>query len=408
MNLRSPGKACRSERGQILPLLIVLLPILLLFVGLTLDLGMAYVTKAALSKAADAAALAAMKNMKAGQAAATAYAQDAFNANYAAFGASSAVPTVNVQITTNSTNNAVVNVTATAALNTFFLRLLPGFQTVAVSTASQTTRPKLIMSLILDKSGSMNLNGGATALPPAVTNFVGYFDDTTDQVAEISFSSLAQVDVTMRTGFTSPITGAVDAMKFAGSTFTQNGLSLGQAQIDSVNVTPSENVVKVAVFFTDGWANMIQNTLNCPAATLINVGGCAPPEQAAGWCGQNTPAYIFVDPVTGNGATCSATTFPSQVTGGTLPLSIANISNDAMYRANAVATAMRAEGIVVYSIGLGDKISEAFLQQIANDPNSSSFDSSQPVGEAVFAPSAAQLDGVFQEIANKILLRISQ
>ena len=91
-----------------------------------------------------------------------------------------------------------------------------------------------------------------------------------------------------------------------------------------------------------------------------------------------------------------------------MPLNIKNVSDDAMYRSNLVATSMRSQGIIVYSIGLGDKISQSFLQQIANDPASPSFDNSQPIGAAVFAPSAADLQTVFQDIANKILLRLSQ
>jgi hypothetical protein len=79
-----------------------------------------------------------------------------------------------------------------------------------------------------------------------------------------------------------------------------------------------------------------------------------------------------------------------------------------MYRAVQLANGMRAQGIVVYSIGLGDKISAPFLQQVANDPASSTFDSSQPIGQAVFAPTAADLQSVFQTIASKILLRLSQ
>jgi Flp pilus assembly protein TadG len=410
MNLWHQTKNRSNERGQILPMFVVLLPVLLLFVGLTLDLGIAYVTKSALSKAADAAALAALRNIKQGQATATALAQAAFNANYAAFGSTSPAPAVSVVITTDGSNNTVVNVNATATLSTFFLGLLPGFQTMNVSTSSQTTRPKLIMSLVLDKSGSMEKNGGATALPPAVVNFLSYFDDSSDQVAEVSFSSVATVDVPIGTGFTSPITSAVDGMVFKGATFTQAGLLDGQGQINSVAVAPGENVVKVAVFFTDGWANTIQDTVNCPAATLLNIGGCSPPEQAVGWCG----SYAFLDPVTGSTRACGATTFLSQATGTTMPLTpgvptgITNLSNDAMYRANQAAISMRAQGIVVYSIGLGDKISEPFLQQIANDPASTTFDNTQPIGEAVFAPSAADLEGVFQDIANKILLRISQ
>jgi len=69
---------------------------------------------------------------------------------------------------------------------------------------------------------------------------------------------------------------------------------------------------------------------------------------------------------------------------------------------------MRSQGIVVYSIGLGDKISEAFLQQVANDPASSTFNPNEPVGQAVFAPTASDLNAVFQSIASEILLRLSQ
>jgi Flp pilus assembly protein TadG len=400
-----------SERGQILPMFVVLLPVLLLFVGLTIDFGMAYVTKTALSRAADAAALAAMRNIKLGTAEATQLATAAFDANYSAFGNSSATPTVSVVITTNSSNNTVVNVNATTTLNAFFLSILPGFNTVNVSSLSQTTRPKLIMSMVLDKSGSMNKNGGATALPPAVVNFLSYFDDTQDQVAEVSFSTLATVDVPIGTNFTSPITTAVDGMKFGGSTFTQAGLQDGLNQVTSVNVPSGESVVKAVVFFTDGWANTIEDTMSCPATTLLEVGGCSPAEYQV-WC---TPSAIpFMDPTTGGSASCGATTFYSEVAGANMPLGpsvldgLTNIANDATYRANLVATNMRADGIVVYSIGLGDKISEPFLQQIANDPASPTFDGTQPVGEAVFAPNAADLEGVFQEIANKILLRISQ
>ena len=120
---------------------VVLLPVLLLFVGLTIDFGMAYVTKTALSRAADAAALAAMRNIKLGTAEATQLATAAFDANYSAFGNSSATPTVSVVITTNSSNNTVVNVNATTTLNAFFLSILPGFNTVNVSSLSQTTNP---------------------------------------------------------------------------------------------------------------------------------------------------------------------------------------------------------------------------------------------------------------------------
>ena len=102
----------------------------------------------------------------------------------------------------------MINVRATATINTFFLGLLSGYKTLNIDSSAQATRPKLIMSLVLGRSGSMNLNGGAQALPPAVDNFLTYFDNNNDQVAMVSFSSTARVDVPIQTGFTGPITTA--------------------------------------------------------------------------------------------------------------------------------------------------------------------------------------------------------
>ena len=395
----------RCERAQVFLLFALSLPILIAFAGLGIDLGFAFLARANLSKAVDAAALAAMRNFGLGQTQATAIAQSVFNTNYGSgVGRDSAPPVFNISMTTDANNNSVVNVSATVSVNTFFLRMLSGLKTLQIASNAQATRPRLIMSLVLDKSGSMNKNGGAQALPPAVDNFLTYFDNNTDEVADISFSSVASVDVPIGANFLSPITNAVNKMPFGGATYSQGGLLDGQTQINSVPVASGQNVVKVAVFFTDGWANTVEDNLSCPPTTLLNFGGCAPPEAAVGWCS----GVFFMNPTTGNTQSCGATQFPSQVAGGMEPLTEDNIANDAMYRAVQVANTMRSQGIVVYSIGLGDKISEAFLQQVANDPASSTFNPNEPVGQAVFAPTASDLNAVFQSIASEILLRLSQ
>jgi hypothetical protein len=59
----------------------------------------------------------------------------------------------------------------------------------------------------------------------------------------------------------------------------------------------------------------------------------------------------------------------------------------------------------VYSIGLGSHIDIGFLLQIANDPNSPTFNPSQPVGLAVVANDPSQLQAVFDQIASQILAR---
>ncbi len=422
MNLSRKLKLKRNQRGQILVLLAVMLPSLLLLMGLAIDLGLAYVTKTTLSKAADAAALAALRNINQGTSRATTIAQSAFNLNYPTVpGANFSTPTVTVALSTDSSGNTIATVTATATINTYFLKILPQYKTLTVSSSTVATRPKVIMSLVLDKSYSMTQNGGQQALPPAVSSFLSFFDDSTDQVGEVSFSTIASVDVSMRSNFTSTINNSVSRLQFNGFTFSQAGLLDGQTQITSTVIPAGQNVLKVAVFFTDGWPNTANDNLSCPTSTNLNYSECDVSEQAVGWCDalQPTDEVVFYNPSSGNAvgtyvppsgpsSGCSATSFPSQRTGSTLPMNDVNIPDEAVYRAIQVGNAMRAQNITVYAIGLGDKINQSFLQQVANDPASSSFNSSQPIGSAIFAPSSTQLEAAFQTIASKILLRISQ
>ena len=69
----------RKQRGQIFLLLAILIPVLIVFAGFAIDLGLAYITKTTLSKAVDAAALAAMRNLSQGQNTAKTIAQNEFN-----------------------------------------------------------------------------------------------------------------------------------------------------------------------------------------------------------------------------------------------------------------------------------------------------------------------------------------
>jgi Flp pilus assembly protein TadG len=433
-------KINRSEHGQILVLLTVLIPLLIIFVGLSIDLGLAYVTKTTLSKSVDAAALAAMRNLNQGQSVAARDATNAFTVNYQTIPGLGTPPTPTVTWFTSSpclAGNTCVSITATTTINTYFLGalgLLPGVgnssKTTSISASATAQRNPLVMSLVLDRSGSMNNNGGATALPPAVTNFITYFDEGIDNVADISFSSVDTVDVPMTTSFTSRIKSAVEGMSFSGATFAQAGLQDGFAQVLTQPANP--NIIRVVVFFTDGWANTnglptnvttpvastTHDVLNCtgtvkaPSNTPMNYGGCAPLEAAAGWCS----GIFFMNPSNGNTTNCpNATTFPVQKPGGgnaLTPDSTAqqNIANDATYRTEQLANVMRngQNNITIYSIGLGDKINQAYLQDIANDPAAATYDPTQPSGQAVFAPSSSQLNTVFQTIASKVLLRLSQ
>jgi Flp pilus assembly protein TadG len=419
----------QRKPGQVGLLMLIMLPVLLGFAGLSIDIGNAYRIRAKLSKSIDAAALEAMQNLNLGQSAALTIAQNAFNANYGAN-----PPPVNITYTKDANNNMLVNVNATTTINTFFLRVLTGLKTLNVSSSAQATRNPLVMSLVLDQSYSMTVNGGQQALPPAVNDFVSHFDDTQDYVADIEFATLASISVAMTQPFVSKIQSAVNSMQFGSGPDGQRtnaylGMQDALTQLQGAPIS-GPNVRKVVVFFTDGWANIIQDNLACTKGSTVTTPmlycGCDPGDYSNGLCSgvfffttsgtQTTcPALGFTSTSatnSGNG-TVSGATFPSQQNGPeTLYPAIAtgmtNCANDADYRTVQLANSMRAQNIVVYSIGLGNAINKSFLQQVANDPASSTYNPSQPVGEAVFAPTSATLDSVFSVIASKILLRLTE
>ena len=117
-----------------------------------------------------------------------------------------------------------------------------------------------------------------------------------------------------------------------------------------------------------------------------------------------------MDPESGRITFCrTAFTFPAQAPpGGNLLINQANVTNEATYRTEKLAETMRANGITIYSIGMGDMINQGYLQTIANDPAAASYNPNEPQGAAVFAPGSDQLDEVFQAVASKILTKLSQ
>ena len=272
----------------------------------------------------------------------------------------------------------------------------------------------------------MESNGGSTAMATAVKDFIADFDpgdnDSVDWVSVVTFGTYANVNLAN----TQPLMGPVDSVMNTNfwpngvTNYTNSiaGLSQGQNQILSKVLSP--NTIRVAVFFTDGWPNIIQDNLKCGAgSTTLNVlyCGCDQGDESLGlWCDHH-PDQFF------NPSTCqtnntwaqwqagwhNATIFPDTQTGANE--SLPNISycggpapgqsplgSDAMYRAVKIAQAMQANDIYVYSIGMGtaitganNAVAEEFLREVANDPNAATYNPNLPQGEAVFASTLTPL-----------------
>ena len=448
----------KSERGQMMLVFALVLTVLILFTGLALDAGLLYVTKAKLSTSVDAACLTGMKNLSLGQPTAKSLATDMFNAN---FGPNPPTPSVTFPV--DASGNQQVNVTATTNVNTLFMRVLSQWASVPVAATAISTRGKLIMSIVLDRSGSMSSDGGEAALKSAVPSFVGNFSNALDEVAMISFSSNSTIDFGINYNFITPITTAIAAMTPVGGTFgtgigtqpilnTTVGppLSLADLQNNSVTVLPGQNVVKVVVYFTDGLMNAVQDNFHCGGTgnatlTLVNYGGC----DATGSCG---PAVHFLNPsgdpsissndwgncnsggdncssglvYNSSGAICHDSggnvvkKFVSQQNGSEY-ITMANVTAEAQYRAIQSAIAMRTESPIptyIFTMGLGSGVSattQAFLAQLANDPAYPlTYIKGQPQGEFFYISSCpsstctTQVKTAFQAIAAKVLLRLTQ
>ena len=409
---RKSTHVIRGEQGQTLLMFVLFIIVLIVFVGLGVDLGFAYITRARLSKAVDSACLTGVRTLLNGQPASEAAARAAFSANYGTSGRDVAPPVVTVTFKTANNNN-VIDVGATVSIGTFFIRVLPQWSTLAVGSAAEATRADVILGLVLDRSGSMGCDppcgsGGGAALPGAVSSFISHFDDSVDKAAMSSFGSCATLDVPMEQPFKSAITTAAPGTKQdGGRTFSEGGLMIGFDQVNNTPVTTDESVVKVIVFFTDGFANTFQTNFAC-SATPINLGQSDPPfgglfTAGAPWSTE------FMDPACGKDPACGDTTFKSiDGTTKTIDSMNQNVWNEGQLHALNVANQIRTANILIYSIGLGGALNQDFLKNIANDPTGSAYTTNQISGEAAFAPDASQLQAIFDTIANKILLRLTK
>jgi Flp pilus assembly protein TadG len=394
----------RERNAQSFVLFTFLVVVMILFMGLGIDVGFAYLTKAKMSKALDSAALTAGRNLNLGQATATLKAQRVFNANYGSTSRDVSAPVVNISYSTDANGSITVLTTATTSIRTYFIRVLPVWKTLRVSARAAAIRGRAIVSLVLDRSGSMNGNRGADALPGAVTDFVNLFSDSADMMSESSFSYGGITDVSMRQPFKADIITSVNILVFSGWTASETGLKRGLEQSRTVVTVPGDNQVKAIVFFTDGLANTFQYTFNCGDRNIA-------------------PYADLYDPVTGAYAS-SGCTVSNTITSIQPPHAQVDTTDRCALQAEAEARALvmadqaRSEGNAIYTIGLGDPngpqecgrspLNVQFLKAIANTPDSATYNPNQPVGDFAIASDASQLQRIFQETAKKILLRLTQ
>jgi Flp pilus assembly protein TadG len=248
-----------NQDGFALIYLAATLATLLIFTGLAVDSGRAYVAKAQLSKAVDGAALAAARALNSGNPRGAA--AQVFKANFPAgyVGTSSVTdPTTDPNFFATRTDAAsgvnVVTVTASAVLPTTFMKVA-NYNNVTVSASAEATRRMVDLSLVLDVSSSIGSKWATVA--SAVGSFVNSFDGLHDRVSLLTFGNGAKVLDAMPSsrGFDkSKVISDIPSTLPGGSTNMVEGLYRGWDELRTVPAG-SQSGLRIIVLFTDGASN---------------------------------------------------------------------------------------------------------------------------------------------------------
>jgi len=274
------------------------------FTGLAVDLGRGYVIKANLSKAVDAAALAAARGIGEGQSAASALANNIFNVNFpnGYLGVTSVQNPPQIAFADASDQSSVITVSSRAVMPTTFMKIA-GFAELGITAQSQATRRLVDLSFVVDRSNS--LASDFDQVKAAAEQFVSYFDADKDRVALMMFATNTIVMDPINTGgrgfnkssLLNHISGSSTGVV---STATAEGVYAGWDQLRSVP-SGSQAPLRVIVLFTDGAPNTFSGQFsvkpchNCAGALVPATGALFTYDYpAVGGQGQNDPAVTGV------------------------------------------------------------------------------------------------------------------
>ena len=281
------------ERGSVMIMFTLMLPIVIMLVGLAVDRTMLFIVEAKLSAAVDGAALGAGRLLGT-PANTTEIAQEFLNANFPSgyWGAYNVTPTI-----TATTNIALhtITVTATATVPLLFLRVF-NQPTATVGATAQATRRDSRIVMVLDRSGSM-AGAPLTSMVSGATSFVNTFSPPGDELGLVVFGSTGVVGypptprpyTSATNGGGGPdgsfkasgVTGGnmldqLNVLAAGGATNMSEGLALAYVELQKsynrdVAANGSDNRLNAIVLFTDGMPTAFSVYLNAAATPPGNV-----------------------------------------------------------------------------------------------------------------------------------------
>jgi Flp pilus assembly protein TadG len=438
------------QRGAIAIMAALALLVLLSLVGLIVDGGLAYMTKARLNAAVDSAALAAARAVTIGnnqaeqRASAQAAASRFFDANIPQGYLLSKPKLLGTDVTFDG-GMVTIDVRAEAPMPVSLMQMT-GVRTMAPGAAAQTIRRDLDMAFVVDTSGS--LKNVQAQVRTSAKSFLNKFNVTQDRVSLIHFASGAEVDNAINQsarGFNrTSMLRKIDAFNFEGGTSSIEGMWHARSQLASISAE-NRSTLRVIVFFSDGAPTSFGATVglkypnDCPlvgknkGAGVIDMTNnglyrldvsenilldqrCALENNPA----VSLPAWYDAHNVGDDPARREfriVTSTPRVVTasisnGATLE---DNVERAARNLAEAAAAKARDEGIFVFTLGMGSSLrdrtgtdnekGEDVLKCMANvaDGPSRCFNPTKPVGMYCYAATEADLTPCFSRLASAIL-----
>ncbi len=446
------------RRGAALVLSALMCLAIVPMIGLAVDGARAYMMRAQLSRAVDAAVLAGGRSLNVGldissqAASATAVAQKYFNANLPSgtWGATNVTAAVSVA-QNNTTHFRSVTVTGSADIPLSFMGLF-NVSTAHLRLTGTAQRRDVNVILALDNSGSMQRGNAMGPMITDATDFVNMFAAGRDQLGLIQFTGTSYLafppSINFKSASPNVTTLISELTSNNGATNSSQALWMAYQQIVNLNEPGALNVI---VLFTDGLANTFtadfthlltgcSNTtspvngvlyayvdnsgivgLSDPTATQLNDTSESRPAPSAGSCTSAFPSgsignYLTALPTldTNGNSTNGSGTMPAYAPVNVSNVDPVDVTNAGLNLLDDAANRIRSDTTyapLIYVVGLGSNPGlppdQVLMARVANDPSSPSWNSNQPAGLFVEAPTISDLHGAFLRVASSVL-RLSQ
>jgi hypothetical protein len=289
--LRASLRMASGERSQALPFIALLLIMFIAVIGLAVDLGLIFFTKSEVTRAVDAAALAGAAALP-DQALARARIDEYLALN----GVDPATAEVTFPSGEGGEPRKLAQIKASKTANLVILHAF-GLGDVTVESSGRGEQASVDIAIVLDISGSMcdeypGQHGAAecasaSPYPPgqwqpmlvlkeAAQVFVDAMDPVYDQISLVTYSTRANVDEPLTQDFDT-ISTAIDDMWPGGYTNIAEGILYG---VDELSKFPPdgdarEDSVGVIIVLTDGRANRVPGSSSLPSSCQYTTPNCA-------------------------------------------------------------------------------------------------------------------------------------